>query len=92
MITNNMMMMINIMMMINRSKPVCEVEEEGEKREVCSFTYTQVFDIIIVITGIIVFNLNTIIFMLINFDLTTIMIKGSHTVAAVAVEMMLDLR
>ena len=28
---------------ITRSKPVCEVEEEGEEREVCSFTYTQVF-------------------------------------------------
>ena len=41
------------MITINRSKPVCEVGEEEEKREVCSFTYTQVNIIIIVIIIII---------------------------------------
>ena len=86
MITNNIITMIKNMTMMTRSKPVCEVEEEGEKREVCSFTYTQV--LIFIIIEVIVVNLVIIIFM-INFDIIT---KGSHTVAAVAVEMMLDLR
>ena len=107
MITNNIITMIKNMTMMTRSKPVCEVEEEGEKREVCSFTYKQVFDIdiiglfvinliiitytqvlIFIIIEVIVVNLVIIIFMT-NFDIIT---KGSHTVAAVAVEMMLDLR
>ena len=43
-----MIMIIDIIIII-RSKPVCEVGEEEEKREVCSFTYTQVNIIIIVI-------------------------------------------
>ena len=74
------------MITINRSKPVCEVGEEEEKREVCSFTYTQVNSINIVIFIIIVV---VIIIIIIIFIVIT---QGSHTVAAVAVEMMMDLR
>ena len=88
---------------MTRSKPVCEVEEEGEKREVCSFTYKQVFDIdiiglfvinliIITYTQVLIFIIIEGIIFMIKFDIITIITKGSHTVAAVAVEMMLDLR
>ena len=70
------------MITINRSKPVCEVGEEEEKREVCSFTYTQVNIIIIVI----IINHHR------HLRSFIIITQGSHTVAAVAVEMMMDLR
>ena len=62
-----------------------------------SYTYTQVMDIItigvifinlIIIICIIIVDSSTLTFMII----ITIITKGSHTEAAVAVEMMLDLR
>ena len=49
--------MIKNMPMMTRSKPVCNVVEDGENREVCSFTYKQVVDIVFIVVVVVVVNI-----------------------------------